>query len=40
MNVAGREGWQVDLKGTPLAPFTETVTLPPGRITTLALTDP
>lgn len=40
VRVAGREGWQVDLKGTPLAPFTETVTLPPGRITTLALTDP
>lgn len=40
VTVAGRDGWQVDLKGTPIAPFTETVTLPPGRITTLALTDP
>ena len=40
VRVEGREGWQLDLKGTPIAPFTETVALPPGRITTLALTDP
>ncbi|HMQ26625.1 MAG TPA: glycoside hydrolase family 38 C-terminal domain-containing protein, partial [Acidimicrobiales bacterium] len=38
VRVEGRTGWQLDLKGTPLAPFDETVELPPGRITTLALT--
>ena len=40
VRVAGRDGWQVDLRGTPIAPFHETVTLPPGRIATLALTEP
>jgi len=39
VRVEGRDGWQLDLKGTPLTPFQETVTLPPGRITTLALTE-
>ena len=37
VRVAGRNGWQMDLKGTPLAPFEETIDLPPGRIATLAL---
>jgi hypothetical protein len=29
----------MDLKGTPLEPFEETIELPAGRIATLALTD-
>ena len=37
VRVAGRKGWLMDLKGTPLQPFQETVTLPAGRIATLAL---
>ena len=39
VRVAGRKGWLMDLKGTPLEPFDESITLPPGRIATLALTE-
>lgn len=39
VRVAGRKGWLMDLKGTPLEPFEETIELPAGRIATLALTD-
>lgn len=35
----GRRGWQVDLRGRPVAPFEQTVTLAPHQITTLLLTD-
>jgi len=37
VRVAGRKGWLMDLKGTPLEPFEETIELPAGRIATLAL---
>ncbi|MBL8776988.1 MAG: hypothetical protein JNK12_13685 [Acidimicrobiales bacterium] len=37
VRVTGRKGWLMDLKGTPLAPFEETIDLPAGRIATLAL---
>ncbi len=37
VELAGRSGWQVDLRGAPVAPFTETVDLGPWRIATLVV---
>ena len=37
VRVEGRQGWLMDLKGTPLEAFEEAVELPAGRIATLAL---
>ncbi len=37
VELAGRSGWQVDLRGAPVAPFTGTVALGPWRIATLVV---
>ena len=37
VEVAGRTGWQVDLRGAPVAPFTGTIPLGPWRIATLVV---
>ncbi len=39
VEIAGRSGWSVDLRGAPVEPFEGRVPLGPWRIATLALTD-
>jgi hypothetical protein len=39
LTVAGRRGWLTDLRGRPVEPFEERLTLAPWRIATLRLTD-
>ena len=39
VTVDGRQGWRVDLRGRPVAPFEQTVDLAPHQIATLHLTD-
>ena len=39
VTVDGRQGWLVDLRGRPVAPFEQTVDLAPHRIATLHLTE-
>ncbi len=40
VELAGRSGWLVDLRGAPVAPFIETVALDPWRIATLVVDEP
>ena len=37
VELAGRSGWLVDLRGAPVAPFTQTIDLGPWRIATLVV---
>jgi hypothetical protein len=39
VTVEGRRGWRIDLRGRPVAPFEQAITLAPQQITTLQLTD-